>query len=62
MATTPKQLEKNSNDDAMRLAYSEVRKRLERIEQGGGTKNIEKEHQQGKFTARERRNRCFRSL
>ncbi len=54
MATTPKQLEKNSNDDAMRLAYSEVRKRLERIEQGGGTKNIEKEHQQGKFTARER--------
>ncbi|HMO33861.1 MAG TPA: acyl-CoA carboxylase subunit beta [Lacibacter sp.] len=44
----------NKNDDAMRLALSEMRKRLEKIAEGGGKKAIEKQRERNKLTARER--------
>jgi len=47
-------LEFNRNEDAMKLLVSQVSKRLDVIYQGGGKKNIQKQHEQGKLTARER--------
>ena len=47
-------LEFNRNEDALKLATSEVKQRLSKIALGGGTKQIEKLHKQGKLTARER--------
>jgi methylcrotonoyl-coA carboxylase beta chain len=47
-------LDFNSNDDFNKLALSELRKRLKKIKEGGGAKNLEKLHAQGKLSARER--------
>ncbi|MCZ4408953.1 acyl-CoA carboxylase subunit beta [Cryomorphaceae bacterium 1068] len=53
MANT-KELELNKNEDTMRLMVSKVRRELEKIYLGGGKAKIEKQHKQGKLTARER--------
>lgn len=47
-------LDFNSNDDFNKLALSELRKRLKKVKEGGGAKNLEKLHVQGKLSARER--------
>lgn len=47
-------LTQSKNEDAMKLLIAKMQHRLERIKQGGGQKKIEKEHEQGKMTARER--------
>lgn len=47
-------LQFNKNEDANLLLLSEVRRRLEIIRQGGGKKNIARQHERGKMTARER--------
>lgn len=52
--TEKQQLEAAQNEDAMKLAISGIRRQLEKIYEGGGKKRIEKEHAQGKMTARER--------
>lgn len=44
----------NKNEDAMKLAISRLEHRLEKIYEGGGLKRIDKQHQKGKMTARER--------
>ena len=47
-------LEFNKNEDGMKLAVSEMRKKLAVIEKGGGAKAIAKQHEKGKLTPRER--------
>ncbi|HNG89846.1 MAG TPA: acyl-CoA carboxylase subunit beta, partial [Saprospiraceae bacterium] len=47
-------LEAERNADAMRLAISNLNRRLDKIQEGGGQKRIEKLHKEGKMTARER--------
>jgi len=47
-------LEYNKNDDAMKLMVSSMNKKLSAIYLGGGKKNIQKQHDQHKLTARER--------
>ena len=47
-------LEFNKNEDAMRMALSQLRTRFEKISLGGGKKAIEKQHEKNKLTARER--------
>jgi acetyl-CoA carboxylase carboxyltransferase component len=47
-------LEFNRNDDKMRLLISQLEQRLNKIYLGGGKSRIEKMHEQGKMTARER--------
>jgi len=47
-------LEFNKNDDKMRLLISEMEQKLVKIRLGGGKSKIEKQHEQGKLTARER--------
>lgn len=47
-------IEFNSNEDFNKLALSELRKRLKKVKEGGGAKNLEKLHVQGKLSARER--------
>jgi acetyl-CoA carboxylase carboxyltransferase component len=55
MATQKKyDLTTNKNDDHMRQMLSDLRQKLGKIALGGGPKRIEKEHQKGKMTARER--------
>lgn len=54
MAISQKELEININDDDMRLKISALEKTLAKIYEGGGKKRIEKLHEQGKLTARER--------
>ena len=54
-----KQLQANRNTDAMRLAWSSIRDRIEKAALGGGRQRIEKEHAKGKLTARERLDRLF---
>ena len=44
----------NKNEDMMKLAYSKVKQRLEKIYEGGGKKSIEKQKERNKLTARER--------
>jgi 3-methylcrotonyl-CoA carboxylase beta subunit len=44
----------NKNDDVMKLSLSEMRRRLEKIYEGGGKKSIEKQKERNKLTARER--------
>jgi acetyl-CoA carboxylase carboxyltransferase component len=53
MANT-KEIELNKNEDTIRLMVSKVRRELEKIYLGGGKSKIEKQHQKGKLTARER--------
>lgn len=47
-------IEFNKNEDKMQLLISAMEKKLEKIYQGGGKAKIEKLHEQGKMTARER--------
>ncbi len=54
MATKKQDLEFNKNDDNMRLLIAQMKRRLEKVRQGGGKKRIDKLHGQGKMTARER--------
>ena len=47
-------LEFNKNDDKMRLLISQMEQRLNKIYLGGGKSRIDKLHEQGKMSARER--------
>ena len=44
----------NKNEDAIKLKIAEMKRRLAKISLGGGKNKIEKEHNKGKLTARER--------
>ena len=44
----------NQNEDANKLMLSELRKRIAKVSLGGGKAKIEKQHANGKMTARER--------
>ena len=44
----------NKNNDFNKLLISEMRKRLKKVKLGGGQSRIEKHHNKGKMTARER--------
>lgn len=52
--STKKDLERAQNADALKLAVSNMQRRLDRIHEGGGAKRIEKLHEEGKMSARER--------
>ncbi|MBK8925743.1 MAG: acyl-CoA carboxylase subunit beta [Crocinitomicaceae bacterium] len=54
MAVSQKELEFNKNEDAIKMMISEMEQKLAKIYQGGGKARIEKQHEQGKLTARER--------
>jgi len=54
MAISAKELEFNKNDDAMRLKITQLERELEKVYLGGGQKKIDKLHEKGKMTARER--------
>ena len=47
-------LEFNKNDDKMRLLISELKRKYAKVLLGGGKKKIDKHHEKGKLTARER--------
>lgn len=47
-------LEHNRNEDSMKLLISAMRRKYDEVKQGGGKKRIDKEHEKGKLTARER--------
>ena len=47
-------LEFNKNDDKMRLLISQMEQRLQKVYLGGGKSRIDKLHEQGKMSARER--------
>jgi 3-methylcrotonyl-CoA carboxylase beta subunit len=51
---TKKDIEKNRNEDAMKLLVSGLNRKKDKILPGGGKKKIEKQHAKGKLTARER--------
>ena len=44
----------NKNEDSMKLAWSQVKQRLEKIYEGGGKKSAAKQKERNKLTARER--------
>ena len=44
----------NRNEDHNKLRVSELRTKLATVKKGGGKARIEKQHSQGKLTARER--------
>ncbi len=47
-------IEFNKNEDSMKLAWSQVKQRLEKIYEGGGKKSAAKQKERNKLTARER--------
>ena len=47
-------IELNKNEDNMKLLVSELRQKINKIKLGGGKKKIDKLHDKGKMTARER--------
>jgi 3-methylcrotonyl-CoA carboxylase beta subunit len=47
-------LEFNKNEDKMRLLISQMEQRLQKVYLGGGKSRMDKQHEQGKLTARER--------
>ena len=49
----------NKNEDRNKLMLSELRKRYNKVKQGGGKSRIEKHHAKGKLTARERLDYLF---
>ena len=49
-------LEFNKNEDQMRLLISEMNQKFDKVSVGGGKAKIQKQHEQGKLTARERIN------
>ncbi len=51
---TKAEIEKNRNEDAMKLLVGALNRKRDKILKGGGEKRIKKQHAQGKFTARER--------
>ena len=51
---TKAELEKNKNEDQLKLLVSRMRHRLQKIYLGGGKKKIDKQHSLGKMSARER--------
>src|SRR5437868_1555582 len=46
--------ESGKNDDIMKQLLAQMKQKMEKISLGGGKKNIEKQHEKGKLTARER--------
>jgi 3-methylcrotonyl-CoA carboxylase beta subunit len=54
MAVSKSELDFNFNEDQMRLKISALERELAKIALGGGKKRIEKLHEQGKLSARER--------
>ena len=54
MAVSQKELDFNNNEDKMRLKIRALEQELEKIYLGGGKVKIEKQHANGKLTARER--------
>ncbi len=44
----------NKNEDHNKLLVSDLKKRLVHVKMGGGKTRIQKQHDQGKLTARER--------
>lgn len=54
MASKQQDLEFNKNEDHMKLLLSQLKRRLEKVYEGGGQKRIDKQHEKGKLTARER--------
>lgn len=54
MAISKKELEFNYNEDQMRLKISALERELAKVAEGGGKKRIQKLHDQGKLSARER--------
>ena len=53
------EIQSNKNEDVMRLLVADLKRKLDEVSKGGGTKNIEKQHKKGKMTARERLNKLF---
>ena len=47
-------IEHSKNEDEMKLSISAMRRRLEKVQLGGGEKKLEKQRAKGKMTARER--------
>ncbi|MCA6364849.1 MAG: acyl-CoA carboxylase subunit beta [Bacteroidetes bacterium] len=47
-------IEFNRNEDALKLLISAMEQRFQKVALGGGKSRIEKQHEQGKLTARER--------
>lgn len=47
-------IEFNRNEDMLKMSLSQVRRKLEKIYEGGGKKSIEKQREKNKLTARER--------
>lgn len=47
-------LEFNKNEDAMKMAWSNVKRKLEKIFEGGGKKSADKQKERNKLTARQR--------
>ena len=47
-------IELNKNEDANKMAWSNIKTLLEKIEEGGGKKAIQKQKERNKLTARER--------
>ena len=47
-------LEKNKNEDVLKMAWGRVKKKLEKIYEGGGKKAAEKQKERNKLTPRER--------
>ena len=44
----------NKNEDHNKLLLSDLKRRFAKVKLGGGQKNISKQHDKGKLTARER--------
>ena len=51
---TKAEIEKNRNEDSLKLMVSKLNRYLEKIHLGGGERKIAKQHAKGKLTARER--------
>ena len=47
-------IELNKNEDALKMAWSQIRQKLEKIYEGGGYKASQKQKEKNKLTARER--------
>lgn len=54
MAIKEVDLEFNKNEDSLKMQISEMQQKLAKIYLGGGKKRIDKHHEKGKMTARER--------
>ncbi|MCB9224070.1 MAG: acyl-CoA carboxylase subunit beta [Crocinitomicaceae bacterium] len=54
MAISKQELDFNKNEDEIKMMVSDMESKLRKIYEGGGKKRIEKHHEKGKLTARER--------